>query len=175
MTSNTMTATEQRAYVRKFAAELLGNFIDGRWIPASATETIDVFDPSTGERLGEVAASSEADVHSAVVSARAAQAQWACATPAARSQLLFQVAAAAQEHFEQLMALECVDSGKPVTAVRDDELPGVIDAMRYFAGAGRTLSAQAGGDYLDGITSVMRREPLGVVAGITPWNYPLLQ
>jgi len=80
-----------------------------------------------------------------------------------------------EAHAEELVALECVDAGKPVTAVRDDEFPGVLDAMRYFAGAGRTLSAPAGGDYLDGISSTMRREPLGVVVGITPWNYPLLQ
>ena len=92
-----------------------------------------------------------------------------------RSKALLDIAAAVEAHAEQMVALECVDAGKPVTAVRDDELPGVLDAMRYFAGAGRTLSAPAGGDYLEGITSTMRREPLGVVVGITPWNYPLLQ
>ena len=110
-----------------------------------------------------------------MTSARAAQKAWAAATPAERSQALFKIADSVEAHFEQMLAMEAVDAGKPVSAVRGDELPGCLDAMRYFAGAGRTLSAQAGGDYLGGITSVMRREPLGVVAGITPWNYPLLQ
>jgi betaine-aldehyde dehydrogenase len=170
-----MTAAELRAYVREFAAAISGNFIDGRWTPSSSTDTIEVFDPSTGERLGDVAASSVKDADAAVASARAAQQAWAATTPVQRSQALFRIADAVEGHFEQMVAMETVDAGKPVTVVRDEELPGSIDAMRYFAGAGRTLSAQAGGDYLDGITSVMRREPLGVVAGITPWNYPLLQ
>ena len=170
-----MTAAEQRAYVRDFAAQISGNFIDGGWRPSSSADTIEVFDPSTGERLGNVASSSQKDADAAVASARGAQNAWAATTPAERSQALFKIADAMETHFEQMLSMEAVDAGKPVSAVRDDELPGCLDAMRFFAGAGRTLSAQAGGDYLSGITSVMRREPLGVVAAITPWNYPLLQ
>lgn len=171
-----LTATEQRAYVRQFADGITGsNYINGRWTPTTATESIEVFDPSTGDVLGAVAASTADDVHVAVAAARAAQQTWARTTPADRSQALQKVANAVEEHLEQMIAMEAVDGGKPVTAVRDDELPGSMDAMRYFASAGRTLTAQAGGDYLDGVTSIMRREPLGVVAAITPWNYPLLQ
>ena len=169
------TAAEQRSYTAKFAEGVTGNFVNGGWTTSDSTETIEVFDPSNGERIGAVAASSQKDVDVAVTAARAAQHGWAHTPPSARSKALLDVAALIEAHAEELVALECVDAGKPVTAVRDDEFPGVLDAMRYFAGAGRTLSAQAGGDYLQGITSTMRREPLGVVVGITPWNYPLLQ
>ncbi|KWX64516.1 aldehyde dehydrogenase family protein [Mycobacterium sp. NAZ190054] len=175
MSTNAWTAAEQRSYATEFAKSVNGNFIDGYWTAAGSTETIEVFDPSTGGLIGMVPASTAKDAEAAVTAARAAQKAWAKTPPSARSQALLAVAAAVEARFEEFVALESIDAGKPVAAVRDEELPGVLDAMRYFASAGRTLSAQAGGDYLDGITSVMRREPLGVVVGITPWNYPLLQ
>ena len=175
MPESIMTGPEQRSYTARFAASVAGNYVDGAWLAADSVDTIEVFDPSTGAKIGAVAASSEKDVDVAVSAARAAQRGWAHTPPSARSKALFDLAALIEAHAEEMIALECVDAGKPVTAVRDDEFPGVLDAMRYFAGAGRTLSAQAGGDYLEGISSVMRREPLGVVVGITPWNYPLLQ
>lgn len=175
MSQQTWKAGEQRSYAAEFAKTVTGNFIDGKWTPATSTETIEVFDPSTGGVIGAVPASSDKDAEAAVTAARAAQRAWAKTPPSARSQALLAVATAVEGKFEEMVALEAIDAGKPVSAVRDEELPGVLDAMRYFASAGRTLSAQAGGDYLDGITSVLRREPLGVVVGITPWNYPLLQ
>ena len=175
MPQPTWNSAEQRAYAKEFAATITGNFIDGRWTPSTSSDVIEVDDPSTGERVGAVPASTAADADAAVTAARAAQRAWARTPPSARSQVLLRVAAAVEEHFEEMVALESLDAGKPVTAVRDDEMPGVLDAMRYFASAGRTSSAQAGGDYLDGISSTVRREPLGVVVGITPWNYPLLQ
>jgi betaine-aldehyde dehydrogenase len=175
MPNTILTADEQRKYAAEFATTVTGNFIDGQWTPSSSSESIEVFDPSTGGLLGHVPDSSIKDADAAVASARAAQRAWAKTPPSARSQALLAVAAAVEANFEQMVALECVDAGKPVSVVRDEELPGVLDAMRYFASAGRTMTAQAGGDYLDGITSTMRREPLGVVVGITPWNYPLLQ
>jgi betaine-aldehyde dehydrogenase len=170
-----MNADEQRAYAIEFAATVTGNFIDGQWTPSSGSESIEIFDPSTGQRLGEVPASTAKDADAAVTAARAAQKAWAKTPPSARSHALLAVVAAVEAKTEEMVALEAIDAGKPVSAVRDEELPGVLDAMRYFASAGRTLSSQAGGDYLDGISSTMRREPLGVVVGITPWNYPLLQ
>jgi betaine-aldehyde dehydrogenase len=175
MTNAILNADEQRSYAAEFAKSISGNFIDGQWAPSSSSESIKVFDPSTGELLGEVPASTVEDAGAAVAAARAAQRAWAKTPPSARAQALLAVASAVEANFEQMVALESIDAGKPVSAVRDEELPGVLDAMRYFASAGRTLSAQAGGDYLDGISSTMRREPLGVVVGITPWNYPLLQ
>ena len=92
MNTTPMTATEQRAYVRDFAVQIAGNFIDGCWRASASADTIEVFDPSTGERLGEVASSSAKDVDAAVTSARAAQKAWAAATPAERSQALFKIA-----------------------------------------------------------------------------------
>ncbi|KUI29307.1 aldehyde dehydrogenase family protein [Mycobacterium sp. GA-2829] len=175
MAQHAWSADEQRSYAAGFAKTVTGNFIDGQWTAAGSTDTIDVFDPSTGGVIGAVPASTAKDVEAAVAAARAAQKAWSKTPPSARSQALLAVVAAVEEKFEEMVALEAIDAGKPVSAVRDDELPGCLDAMRYFSSAGRTLSAQAGGDYLEGITSVMRREPLGVVAGITPWNYPLLQ
>jgi betaine-aldehyde dehydrogenase len=175
MPTSIFTADEQRSYTARFAAVVTGNYVSGGWTSADSTETIEVFDPSTGARIGEVVASSKKDADAAVAAARAAQRGWAHTPPSLRSKALLDIVALIEAHAEEMVALECVDAGKPVTAVRDDEFPGVLDAMRYFAGAGRTLSAPAGGDYLEGITSTMRREPLGVVVGITPWNYPLLQ
>ncbi len=175
MTKPAWNAAEQRAYAKEFAATVSGNFIGGQWTPSSSSDVIEVDDPSTGEHVGSVPSSTAEDADAAMVAARAAQRAWAKTPPSARSQALLRVAAAVEDHFEEMVALESLDAGKPVTAVRDDELPGVLDAMRYFASAGRTSSAQAGGDYLDGISSTMRREPCGVVVGITPWNYPLLQ
>ena len=175
MSDKLLTAVEQREYARNFASSIKGNFVDGRWTPVSSEGLIDIFDPSTGARIGGVPDSNSADVDVAVVSARAAQPAWARLTPAARSRALLSLADLAEAHFEELAALEGVDAGKPITSVRDDELPGVIDSIRYFAGAARVLSAPAGLDYLEGVTSIMRREPVGVVAGITPWNYPILQ
>ena len=175
MSHKLLSAAEQRKYARDFASSINGNFVAGHWVRSASAAVLDIFDPSTGERIGQVPDSNAADVDAAVVSARDAQPDWARVTPAARSRALLSLADLAEAHFEELAALEAVDAGKPITAVRDDELPGVIDSIRYFAGAARVLSAPAGLDYLEGVTSIMRREPVGVVAGITPWNYPILQ
>ena len=164
-----------RGYTKQYAATVTGNFVDGSWVPSSGADTIAVADPSTGETIGRVPASTAADVDAAVRAAADAQPAWAALTPARRSTLLLQLADTADAHFEEFVALESVDAGKPSTYVRNDELPDIIGAIRYFAGAARVLSAPAGQDYLEGISSTLRREPMGVVAGITPWNYPLLQ
>ena len=164
-----------RDYTKRYAATVRGNFVDGGWVSATGTDTIAVTDPSTGQTLGRVPASTAADVDAAVLAAADAQPAWAALTPARRSKLLLRLADTANAHFEEFVALESVDAGKPSTFVRNDELPDIIDAIRYFAGAARVLSAPAGQDYLEGISSTLRREPMGVVAGITPWNYPLLQ
>lgn len=169
------TAEEHRAYARNFAASVVGNWIDNHWAGTTSTDTIEVVDPSTGDRLGTVPASNPSDIDAAVRAATDAQPGWGATAPGARSKALLEIADLLDRHFEELVALEVVDVGKPITAVREDELPGVIDSVRYFAGAARALSAPAGLDYLDGVSSTMRREPVGVVAAITPWNYPILQ
>ncbi|WP_084161241.1 aldehyde dehydrogenase family protein [Nocardia sp. BMG51109] len=174
-----MTAVTETGYdqaLTAIARRIDGaNFIDGTWQQADTTERITVFNPSTGGELGRVPASTPADVAGAVEAARRAQPGWAALTPGRRSKLLLDVAAAIEARLPEFSYVEAIDAGKPLQVVVDEELPGVVDAMRFFAGAARTLPAPAGGDYLDGVTSIMRREPLGVIAGITPWNYPLLQ
>jgi len=165
----------QRAFVRGFASGLVGNFINGEWQESAARGRLDVFDPSTGELLGHVPASSSEDVDRAVRSAHAAQPAWARTPPSERTRLLLKLADIVESRSDEFAALESVDAGKPISGVVADEMPGVIDSMRYFAGASRVLSAPAGGDYLPGVSSLMRREPVGVVGGITPWNYPVLQ
>ncbi len=172
------TATEHDALlaVAHIAERISGaNFVDGAWRPAASKESITVFDPSTGAELGEVAASTADDVDAAVAAARRAQPAWAAVTPGERSRLLLKVATAVEESLIELSQIEAVDAGKPLQVVLDEELPGVLDGMRFFAGAARSLPAPASGDYLEGVSSVMRREPLGVIGGITPWNYPILQ
>ncbi len=175
MSIEIMGAAEQRAYASKYANSLIGNFINGEWTSSRSSDWIEVFDPSTGQSVGRVPDSGAEDVDAAVVAARKAQKAWADAEASVRSQTLLKIADGVEARIEEFIALECIDAGKPVTVVRDDELPMVIDAMRYFANAGRALSSQAGGGYFDGMSSTLRREPLGVVAGITPWNYPILQ
>ena len=175
MTSTPLTADQLRRYAKDYAHSVTGNWIDNAWVPSASSDTIEVVDPSNSDVLGQVPASSAADVDAAVRAATAAQPGWGATAPSARAKALLALADLADEHFEELVALETVDVGKPITAVRDDELPSVIDSIRYFAGAARALPSPAGQDYLEGVSSVMRREPVGVVAGITPWNYPILQ
>ncbi|MFH8462438.1 aldehyde dehydrogenase family protein [Streptomyces sp. NPDC017991] len=155
--------------------ELTWNFIGGKPTRASAEGVLPVVNPATGRQFGAVAASNPADVALAVAAARKAFPSWAATSPAERCQALHQVADLLQAHFDELAELESVNAGKPISAVRDEELPGVIDAVRLFAATARSLPGIAAAEYVPGNTSFIRREPVGVVAGITPWNYPLLQ
>lgn len=166
--------TEARRRAAQVIDRVTGNFIDGAWTPSAGGE-ISVFDPSTGDLLGVVPDSTNEEVDAAVRVAARAQAGWAARTPSDRSNALRLLADAVERHAEEFAILEAIDAGKPISVQVDEEIPGALDAMRLFAGAARTLPSPAGGDYLEGISSTMRREPLGVAAAITPWNYPLLQ
>lgn len=151
------------------------NIIDGKAVPGSGTESRTILNPSTGEALAEVTESSLADVDAAVAAAKAAFPAWAARTPGARSEMLHQLVAVIEENIDELARLETLDAGKPTTVSRGDELPGIAAALRHFAGAARALSAQAAGEFVENNTSFVRREPVGVVLGITPWNFPLWQ
>ncbi len=151
------------------------NYIGGEWSPGSSQEVIDVIDPATGSVVARFTSSAPGDVDRAVAAARAAQPAWAGLTAGERSQLLHQVADLFAANLDELIELEVCDAGKPITAARVEEFPAIADAIRHFAGAARTMSAQPAGEYVSGTTTLFRREPLGVVAGITPWNYPLWQ
>jgi betaine-aldehyde dehydrogenase len=153
----------------------IANLIDGAWVDGSGGEMIDVLNPATGETIATFAASTAEDVDRAVAAARTAQPQWAAKSARERSEILHGIAAEFADRLDEFTALEVIDAGKPFVAARDEELPDIADSMRYFAGAARLLGGQAAGEYVSGTTSFVRREPLGVVAGITPWNYPLWQ
>jgi betaine-aldehyde dehydrogenase len=152
----------------------LANHIDGSDDPGPG-ELDDILDPATGAVIARMPRSGAAEVDRAVAAARRALPAWAGRTPAERAALLFELADALDERRDELAALESADAGKPISAVSADELPQIVDGLRYFAGAARVLDGANATEYLTGHTSLYRREPVGVVAAITPWNYPLLQ
>ncbi len=148
------------------------NFIGGEWVESDGG-TMEVLNPSTGETIAEVQRSTEADVGRAVDAAKKALPDWLEKTPKDRMELLLKLADVLDENAEELAKLESVNVGKPMS-IAVDEIPFSADNLRFFAGAARTLEGKAGAEYVEGYTSIIRREPLGIVAGITPWNYPLM-
>jgi aminobutyraldehyde dehydrogenase len=148
------------------------NFIGGAWKPAATGATDEVLDPATGGVITEVPSSDADDVDAAVAAAAEAFTTWGRTTPRERSEKLLALADAIEEHIDELKDLERRNVGKPVSII-DFEFDLTVDNIRFFAGAARTLQAQAAGEYLENHTSMLRRDPLGVCAGIAPWNYPL--
>jgi betaine-aldehyde dehydrogenase len=154
-------------------SETLSNFIDGERV-ASAGETEAVLNPATGEELARAPISSAEDVDRAVRAARGAFEGWSNRTPAQRAQALLALAEEIEEHGEEIARLEALNAGKPIEAVRSDEIPVMVDNLRFFAGAARTMTGLAAGEYMEGYTSFTRREAVGVIGQVTPWNYPLM-
>src|SRR2546421_1987712 len=148
-------------------------FIGGDWADSVSGETMEVFSPATGEVIAEVPRCNADDVDRAVEAAKQALPDWLDKTPKDRSELLHKLADVLEENAEELAQLESVNVGKPLMASRD-EMPFSTDNLRFFAGAARNLEGKSAGEYIQGYTSIMRREPLGIVAGICPWNYPLM-
>jgi betaine-aldehyde dehydrogenase len=155
-------------------ATKLQNFIDGEFVDAAEGATEPVTNPANGERIAEMQLSNEQDVDRAVKAARGAFDGWSNTTPQERSLALLKLADRLEEHGEELSDLEAADAGKPRNAVLEDEIPALVDNLRFFAGAARVMEGKAAGEYLEGYTSMIRREAIGVVAQITPWNYPLM-
>jgi betaine-aldehyde dehydrogenase len=153
--------------------ETLSNFIDGEFA-ASGGEREPVLNPSTGEELAQAPRSTAQDVDRAVRAARAAFAGWSQTTPAQRAEALLGVADVLEEHGDEIARLEALNAGKPIEAVKDDEIPVMVDNLRFFAGAARVLEGRAAGEYMEGYTSFTRREAVGVIGQVTPWNYPLM-
>ena len=154
-------------------AETLSNFIDGELVSASG-ETEPVVNPATGEEIARAPRSDAEDVDRAVKAARRAFDGWSQTTPRQRSQALLQIAAVVEQHGDELARLEALNAGKPIEAVKSDELGVMADNLRFFAGAARVLEGRAAGEYMEGYTSFTRREPVGVIGQVTPWNYPLM-
>ncbi len=152
----------------------LKNFIDGELVDPAEGRTEEVLNPATGEAIAEAPLSTEEDVERAVGAARKAFDGWATAVPSERALALLKLADSIEEHAEELADLEAANAGKPRQAFLDDEIPPMVDQLRFFAGAARCLEGRASGEYLEGYTSIIRREPVGVIGQITPWNYPLM-
>lgn len=146
----------------------------GGTLGAGRGERIELVDPADGTVSASFAQSSLDQAELAVAAARAAQPAWAALTPAARSSALLRWADAIEVDIERLSALEVQDTGKPLTVTRDGEIPFAVDNLRFFAGAARSLEGTGAGSLSDGYTSMITRRPIGVVAGITPWNFPLI-
>ncbi|HEY7932605.1 MAG TPA: gamma-aminobutyraldehyde dehydrogenase [Solirubrobacteraceae bacterium] len=155
------------------ATNTLRNFIDGADAPWDG-DTEPIFNPATGEEIARAPLSSPEEVDRAVRAARASFASWSSSTPAQRAQALLALAELIEEHGDELAKLEALDAGKPIEAVKSDEIPVMADNLRFFAGAARCLEGRAAGEYMEGHTSFIRREAAGVIGQITPWNYPLM-
>ncbi|MFJ7775918.1 aminobutyraldehyde dehydrogenase [Streptomyces yangpuensis] len=150
------------------------NHIAGADRPAATGETMELVDPATGRAHRRAARSGRADTDAACAAAAAAYAHWSTTTPAVRQRALLGIAEALEAHAEAFAAAETGDTGKPARQFKDEELPAIVDSVRFFAGAARNLPGAAAGEYTEGRTSLLRREPVGVCAQITPWNYPLM-
>jgi aminobutyraldehyde dehydrogenase len=149
------------------------NFVGGEWVDSVEGETMEVLNPATGETIAEVPRGSAKDVDRAVAAAKKALPEWLETTPGERAELLLRLADALDEHADELAQLESLNVGKPLPYARD-EMPVASDNIRFFAGAARVLEGRSAGEYMRGYTSMIRREPLGIVGGIAPWNYPLM-
>ncbi|CAN7450253.1 gamma-aminobutyraldehyde dehydrogenase [Pararhizobium sp. LjRoot255] len=133
-----------------------------------------ILNPRTGAKIIDLAEASQSQIERAVDAAEKAFSSWSMTTPAERSAYLLKIADAIEKDADAFAALEALNCGKPINAVRNDELPAIIDCWRFFAGAIRSLHATVAGEYLPGHTSMIRRDPIGVVGSIAPWNYPLM-
>src|SRR6266576_1526915 len=148
-------------------------FIGGDWADSVSGEMMEVVNPATGDVIAEVPRGTAADVQRAVEAAQRALPEWLDATPKERSELLLALARVLDDNAEELAQIESQNVGKPLMASRD-EMPFSADNLRFFAGAARNLEGKSAGEYIEGYTSMIRREPIGIVGGICPWNYPLM-
>ncbi|MGL4237666.1 aldehyde dehydrogenase family protein, partial [Tabrizicola sp.] len=133
-----------------------------------------ILNPRTGALILEVPEASTTQIDRAVVAARKAFDGWSRTTPAERSAALLKIADRIEAEADSFAALEALNCGKPINAALNDEIPAIVDCFRYFAGAVRCMHGTVAGEYLSGHTSMIRRDPVGVVASIAPWNYPLM-
>ena len=155
------------------SATELRNFINGEYVPAAADAGFDVIDPATEATYATSPVSSAADVDAAFSAAATAFETWGESTPAERQLALFRIADAMEARAEEFADLESKDTGKPRASLVQDEILLSVDQIRFFAGEARHLNGMSTGEYMKDHTSSIRREPIGVIAQVTPWNYPL--
>jgi betaine-aldehyde dehydrogenase len=152
----------------------LSNFIGGEMVAPQSGEYVELLNPGTGEPFAEMPVSNAADVDAAVTSAAAAFISWRRSTPSLRSLALLKIADLLEANAERLVDVETENCGKIIPVTMSEEIPPMIDQIRFFAGAARLLEGRGATEYMDGMTSYVRREPIGVCAAVTPWNYPML-
>jgi betaine-aldehyde dehydrogenase len=150
-------------------------FVNGEWVNSSDGQTRDVINPATGEVVASVQEGTAEDANRAVAAAKAAfYGDWYDSTPKDRQIALLKLADAIEANAEELVRLESINVGKPIAVTMSEEIPPIVDNLRFFGGAARTLEGRSAGEYMAGFTSFIRREPIGVAGLIAPWNYPLM-
>ena len=152
----------------------LQNFINGQSLPSKSGRTSEVINPATGAGYATAAVSDAADIEVAMKAAKNAFVDWRDSTPSERQRALLKIADALESRADELIAIECENTGKPIGLTSAEEVPPMIDQIRFFAGAARNLEGKSAGEYMKGMTSFIRREPIGVCAQVTPWNYPMM-
>ena len=150
------------------------NFINGKYVDAADGRTTAVINPATGEQYATAPLSGPADIDDAMQAAAAAFETWRDSTPSERSLAMFRFADAVESRAEELIALEVENTGKPIHLTRSEEIPPMVDQIRFFATAARHLEGKSAGEYMHNMTSFIRREPIGVCAQVAPWNYPMM-
>ena len=152
----------------------LSNFINGKAQPALSGATSEIINPATGAAYTTAPVSGAADVDVAMKAAASAFEDWRDSTPSERQKALLKIADAFEARADELVAVEVENTGKPISLTTSEEAPPMIDQIRFFAGAARNLEGKSAGEYMRGMTSFIRREPIGVCAQVTPWNYPMM-
>jgi betaine-aldehyde dehydrogenase len=152
----------------------LQNLINGEYVDSNEGRTAPLVNPATGEEYAEAPVSGREDVDRAVRAAEKAFETWRDSTPSERQLALLKLADALEQRADEFVKVESENTGKPLSLTASEEIPPSVDQLRFFAGAARVLEGKSAGEYMSGLTSFVRREPIGVVAQVTPWNYPLM-
>ncbi|NBO54982.1 MAG: gamma-aminobutyraldehyde dehydrogenase [Actinobacteria bacterium] len=150
------------------------NFINNERVAPKSGKWSALVNPVNGEQFAEAALSDGRDIDAAMSAAESAFAEWRNSTPSERSLALIRIADAVEKRAEELIAAEVENTGKPIGLTRSEEIPPMVDQIRFFAGAARMLEGKSAGEYMRGMTSIIRREPVGVCAQVAPWNYPMM-
>ena len=154
--------------------EKLTNFINGKAVDSTSGETSPLINPSTGKEYARAPKSNAADVDLAFKAASDAFPGWRDSTPSQRQKALLKIADAIESRADDIIAIETTNTGKPISLTTSEEVPPMVDQIRFFAGAARNLEGKSAGEYMPGMTSMIRREPVGVIGQVTPWNYPMM-
>jgi len=152
----------------------LSNFINGKSVESLSGESTTLINPATGQPFATAPKSNEADIDLAFKAASDAFVDWRDSTPSQRQRALLKIADAIETRADEVIAIECENTGKPISLTTSEEVPPMVDQIRFFAGAARNLEGKSAGEYMPGMTSMIRREPVGVIGQVTPWNYPMM-